>query len=135
MVPIRRWLASHGLRLRLVHLALIGAFVGFLTGLVASTGPITVPMFLAYGLVKGAFIATEAAGSLAVYVTKAAVFRSFGALPLDIFVKGLVTGASLMAGAFVAKRFVIALPAERFVLVMDGVMLVSGAALLWIALA
>ena len=40
-----------------------------------------------------------------------------------------------MVGAFVAKRFVVALPAERFRLVMDGVMLASGVALLWVALA
>jgi len=32
---------------------------------VVSTGPLSVPAFAAYGLVKGAFIATEAAGSLA----------------------------------------------------------------------
>jgi hypothetical protein len=135
MIFVRRHLASHGLRLARVHLALVGAFVGFLTGIVVSTGPLTVPMFLAYGLVKGAFLATEAAGSLAIYLTKAIVFRSFGALPLDIFVQGLVTGASLMVGAFVAKPFVITLPPERFHLLMDGVMLVSGGALLWIALA
>jgi hypothetical protein len=134
MIFVRRWLASHGLRLTRAHLALVGGFVGFLTGIVVSTGPITVPIFLAYGLVKGAFLATEAAGSLAVYLTKAAVFRTFGALPLDIFVEGLITGASLMVGAFVAKRFVIALPPERFRLLMDGVMLFSGGALLWIAL-
>lgn len=134
MIFVRRFVASHGLRLRWIHLALVGGFVGFLTGVVASTGPITVPIFLAYGLVKGAFIATEAAASLAVYVAKAAVFRTFGALPLDVLVQGLITGASLMAGAFIAKPFVIALPPERFRLLMDGVMLLSGGALLWIGL-
>ena len=66
--------------------------VGYLTGIVASTGPVTAPIFLATGLAKGAFLSTEAAASLAVYLTKAAVFRSLGALPLDILVKGLVTG-------------------------------------------
>src|SRR5581483_6234369 len=114
MIFARRRIASRGIRVTRVHLALIGGFVGFLTGIVVSTGPITVPIFLAYGLVKGAFLATEAAGSLAVYLTKAIVFRTFGALPVDIFVQGLITGASLMVGAFVAKRFVISLPPERF---------------------
>jgi uncharacterized membrane protein YfcA len=135
MIPVRRWLAARGLRLTAIHLALVGAPIGFLTGIAVSTGPITVPIFLAYGLVKGAFIATEAAGSLAVYVAKALVFRSFGALPLPIVAKGLIIGASLMVGSFAAKRLVIALPAERFRFVMDGVMLASGLALLWVALA
>jgi uncharacterized protein len=134
MIPTRRWLAARGVRLGLAHLALCGAPVGFLTGIAVSTGPITVPLFLAYGLVKGAFIATEAAASLAVYLAKTAVFRSLGALPLPIIAKGLITGTSLMAGAFVAKRFVVALAPERFRLLMDAVMLASGSALLWVAL-
>ena len=64
MIPARRWMARRKLRLRLPHLALAGAGIGFLTGIVASTGPINAPFFLAYGLVKGAYLGTEAMGSL-----------------------------------------------------------------------
>ncbi|MGH7397193.1 MAG: sulfite exporter TauE/SafE family protein [Candidatus Rokuibacteriota bacterium] len=133
MIPARRWLAAHGFRLRLSHLVVIGAVIGFLTGIVATTGPITAPIFLAYGLVKGAFIATEAAGSLAVYLSKAAVFRHFGALPLDVITQGLITGASLMAGAWIAKRFVLRLHPDRFRLLMDALMLISGLSMLYAA--
>ncbi|MGH7383840.1 MAG: sulfite exporter TauE/SafE family protein [Candidatus Rokuibacteriota bacterium] len=133
MIPARRWLAAHGFRLRLSHLVVIGAVIGFLTGIVATTGPITAPIFLAYGLVKGAFIATEAAGSLAVYLSKAAVFRHFGALPLDVITQGLITGASLMAGAWIAKRFVLRLHPDRFRLLMDALMLISGLSMLYTA--
>jgi hypothetical protein len=97
---------------------------------VVSTGPITAPIFLAAGLVKGAFLSSEAAASLAVYAAKAAVFRSFGALPLDILAKGLVTGSTLMAGAFIAKRFVLKMDPASFRLLMDGLMLASGLSLL-----
>jgi len=135
MIPARRWLAARELKLQRRHLALIGLVIGFLTGIVVTTGPISVPVFLAYGLVKGAFLATEAAGSLGIYVAKSAVFRSFGALPWDAIAKGLVIGASLMAGSYLAKRFVLRLPAERFRLLMDGMMAVSGIAMLWAAIA
>jgi hypothetical protein len=84
MVPGRRWLATRNIRLGFAGLALAGAGIGFLTGVVVSTGPLSVPAFSAYGLVKGAFIASEAAGSLALYISKAITFRQFGALPLDI---------------------------------------------------
>ena len=134
MIGVRRWMAAHQLRLGLAHLALIGVPVGYLTGIVVSTGPITAPIFLAAGLVKGAFLSSEAAASLAVYVAKAAVFRSFGALPLDIVAKGLVIGSTLMAGAFIAKRFVLKMDAARFRLLMDGLMLLSGLTLLWAAI-
>ena len=134
MIPARRWLAARGFRLRPAHLLVIGAGIGFLTGIVVTTGPITAPIFLAAGLVKGAFIATEAAGSLAVYLSKTAVFRLFGALPAPVITQGLITGASLMAGAWIARRFVLRLHPDRFRLLMDTLMLLSGLAMLWSAI-
>jgi len=133
MIPGRRWLAARGLRLGPGHLALAGVPVGYLTGIVVSTGPITVPIFLAYGLVKGGFIATEAAASLAVYVSKVAVFQGFGALPAKVIVEGLISGSSLMAGAFLAKRFVLRLEPGQFRILMEGLMFVSGLVMLWAA--
>jgi hypothetical protein len=133
MIGVRRWMAAHQLKLRLEHLAVIGVPVGYLTGIVVSTGPLTAPIFLATGLVKGAFLSTEAAASLAVYLAKAAVFRSFGALPLEIVAKGLIVGCTLMAGAFIAKRFVLRLEPHKFRLLIDGLMLLSGLTLLWAA--
>jgi uncharacterized membrane protein YfcA len=133
MVPLRRLIAARDLRLNLWHLAIIGVVIGFVTGIVATTGPLTVPVFLAYGLVKGAFLATEAAGSLAIYISKSITFRTLGALTFDALARGLIIGSSLMAGTFLAKRVVVKLPAERFRVLMDGLLLVSGAAMLWAA--
>jgi uncharacterized membrane protein YfcA len=133
MVPTRRWLARRSIQFSLLHLALIGGVVGFLTGIVVSTGPITVPVFMSYGLVKGAFLATEAAGSLAVYGTKVAVFKHFGALPLHVVLDGLITGSALMAGSFAARYVVVRMSARTFKLVVDGLMLSSGLSLLWAA--
>ena len=130
MIPGRRWLAARDRRLGPPHLVAVGAVVGFLTGIVATTGPITAPIFLACGLVKGAFLSTEAAGSLAVYLSKAAVFRRFGALPADTILKGAITGASLMAGSVLARRFVLRLHPNRFRLLMDALMLLSGLTML-----
>jgi len=133
MVPGRRWLASRNLKFGFWHLAIAGAVIGFLTGIVVSTGPLSVPAFAAYGLVKGAFIATEAAGSLALYISKALTFRQFGALPFDIVVKGLISGSSVMAGTYTARLIVERLSVATFQRLLDGVMVVSGAALLWAA--
>ena len=130
MIWIRRWMAVHDLKLRPLHLAIIGVPIGYLTGVVVSTGPLTAPIFLAAGLIKGAFVGTEAAATLMVYLAKTAVFRGFGALPADIVAKGLLTGSTLMAGSFIAKRFVLSIPPERFRLLMDGLMLASGLTLL-----
>src|SRR5215813_10891228 len=134
MVPARHWLARHELKAKLWHLAIGGAVIGYLTGIVVSTGPLSVPLFLFYGLSKGSFLATEAASSLGLFFTKSVTFERFGALTADIFLKGLIAGSSLMLGAFVAKRFVLQLKPDVFRLIMDGIMLAAGASLLWAAM-
>jgi hypothetical protein len=131
MVPARHWLARHQLNLSLWHLALGGALIGYLTGIVVSTGPLSVPLFLFYGLTKGAFLATEAASSLGLYLSKSVTFERFGALTPDVAYKGLIAGSSLMFGAFIAKRFVLRLEPDIFRLVMDAIMLAAGLSMLW----
>ena len=133
MVPVRHWLARHELKANLWHLAIGGALIGYLTGIVVSTGPLSVPLFLFYGLTRGAFLATEAASSLGLYVSKSVTFERFGALTPDVAIKGLIAGSSLMFGAFIAKRFVLKLEPDVFRLLMDAIMILAGVSLLWTA--
>lgn len=133
MIPVGRWIAQRQWRLGLPHLSLLGAGIGFLTGIVVSTGPINAPFFLAYGLVKGAYLGTEAMSSIAVYLAKAVTFRGLGALPVETIGKGFIVGSSLVAGAFIAKRYVRQLDAQKFRLLMDGLLLMAGATMLWAA--
>ena len=135
MVPARHWLARHHLKFSLWHLALGGAVIGYLTGIVVSTGPLSVPLFLFYGLTRGAFLATEAASSLGLYFSKSVTFQRFGALTGEVALRGVIAGSSLMFGAFIAKRFVLRLEPEMFRLVMDAIMLLAGASMLWNAFA
>jgi len=131
MIPARRWLVARGMRVKAWHLPIVGAVIGFLSGMVASTGPINTPFFLAYGLVKGAYLATEAVGSMAIGITKAIVFQRFDALPLETVGRGLLIGASLMIGSRLAKTFVLRLDAEQFRLLMDLLLAGAGLVLLW----
>jgi len=133
MIPARRWMARHQFAFSLLHLALIGAPIGFLTGIVVSTGPITVPVFLGHGLERGSFLGTEAAASVAVYAAKVGSFQAFGALPAAVVLQGLIAGAALMSGAFLARPLVLSLTPAAMRLLIDGLMLCSGTALLWAA--
>jgi uncharacterized membrane protein YfcA len=130
MIPTRRWLFARKLRIEAWHLALVGAGIGYLSGMVASTGPINTPFFLAYGLVKGAYLSTEALGSMAIGLTKAIVFQRFNALPLETVARGLIVGATLMIGSRLAKGFVIRLDAHQFRALMDGLLAGAGLVLL-----
>src|SRR5262245_65925499 len=103
MVPARRWLLARGLSVKAWHLTLVGAGIGFLSGMVASTGPINTPFFLAYGLVKGAYIATEAVGSMEIGITKAIVFQRFDAMTAEAVLGGFLVGASLLVGLWIDR--------------------------------
>jgi uncharacterized membrane protein YfcA len=135
MIPARRALAASGFRFRLWHLGVAGAVIGYLTGIVASTGPINTPFFLGYGLVKGAYIGTEAMASLSKYVAKAIAFNQLGALPWAIVAKGLIVGSTVTIGSYLSKRFVLRLEPEQFRLLMEGLMALAGVTMIASALA
>jgi uncharacterized membrane protein YfcA len=133
MIPMRHWLKTHRYRLHLWHLAVGGAVIGFVTGIVLSTGPLSVPAFASYGLVKGAFLATEAASSLTLMITKVATFQQLGALPGPAIVQGLVIGSSVMVGSFVGKAIVLRMSVNFFEHLLDAILVCSGLSLLWAA--
>ncbi len=130
MIPIRRWLLSRQIHVPLWGLSCAGAIVGTLTGIVSNTGPVNTPFFLAHGLVKGAFIGTEAMSSLFMFSSKSAAFRYFGALPDEVILNGLIVGSTLMVGAWVAKRFVEKLDEDHFRGLMDAVLFIAGIAMI-----
>lgn len=131
VIPARRWFAARGFRIGLGGMAVVGGCIGFLTGLVATTGPINTPFFLAYGLVKGAFVSTEAVGAAAISITKAIVFQRLGALPVETIVRGLAIGSSLMVGSWLSKRIVLAFDPAQFRLLLEAMLLIAGIAMLW----
>ena len=133
MIPARRWLRRQAFRPGLWHMALVGAGIGYLTGIVASTGAINTPFFLAYGLLKGAYIGTEAASSLALFLAKGATFQHLGIIDGHAIGQGLLIGAFVLLGSTLSRRIVLQLPEQRFVQLMEGVMLVSGLSILWMA--
>ena len=133
MIPLRRWHLKAQIRLQLWHLALAGAVIGFLTGLVLSTGPLSVPVFLSYGLDRGAFLSTEAASSVVIYISKVITFQQLGALPVEVALRGVLVGSSLMAGTYAGKIVVARMSPHAFAHVLDALMLCSGLSMLWAA--
>jgi uncharacterized membrane protein YfcA len=135
MIPTRRWLHAHSFQIRLWQLALSGAAIGYVTGIVLSTGPLSVPVFTSYGLLKGAFLSTEAASSLALMFSKVVTFQQLGALPLAALLQGVIVGASVMAGSFVGKAIVQRMSIHTFQYLLDALLLCSGLSILWAAFA
>lgn len=130
MIPARRWLLSTGFRIGLLGMALVGVVIGYLSGLVTTVGPINTPFFLAYGLVKGPFISTEALASAMMGLTKAGVFRTFGALPTETLLKGLLVGSAVTVGSWASRQLMPKIDTSGFQLMMDGVLLFAAVIML-----
>jgi len=130
LIPIRRWLRKKNFYLKLWQMSLVGAAIGYLTGIVATTGAINTPFFLAFGLTKGAFLGTEAASTLSILFTKGITFHQLGFLNNTAIIQGLLIGSCVLIGSIFSKRIVLALPEKKFLLLMELVMLVSGVSIL-----
>jgi uncharacterized protein len=130
VIPLRRVAARARWRFHWWHMAVAGAGVGFLTGMILSTGPLSVPVFTGYGLTGGGFLGSEAASALLLYSGKLATFGSAGVLTSTVLTSGVVIGAALLIGSLLARRILRSVTARRYDLLIDLVLVTAAVGLL-----
>jgi uncharacterized membrane protein YfcA len=106
--------------------AVIGAGSSFLSALLGSVGPLMAPFFLAFGLVKGAYIGTEALSTVVMHVAKLVAYKQSAVLPPHAVLVGLALGPIMVAGSLAGKRIVDRLPERAFVLIVDVTLVAAG---------
>jgi len=126
VVAWRRLRPRTVVRLPLRAFALIGAAASFLSALLGSVGPLMAPFFLAYGLVKGAYIGTEALSTVVMHVTKLIAYRRASVLPGTSIVTGVAVGPIMILGSWIGKRIVDRIPEQVFVLLIEATMTAAG---------
>lgn len=126
MVIWRHWRPLPPMRFTAVWFLPFGAVFGFLTGLVSAVGPLMAPFFLAFGLVKGAYVGTSGVGVMLQQATKLAVFAESEFLPLPLVWLGLGLMPCIVLGTWLGRRLMRILPEKVFVWIVEGVMLTSG---------
>ena len=104
----------------------IGAAASFLSALLGSVGPLMAPLFLAYGLVKGAYIGTEALATVVMHVSKLFAYNRPAILPPHAIVVGLLLGPVMILGSYVGKHIVDRLPERVFIIVIEVTLLAAG---------
>jgi uncharacterized membrane protein YfcA len=109
---------------------LIGAVFAFASALVGSIGPVMAPFFLQAGLVKGAYIGTEAAASVVMQVTKLVAYGIAALLSALTLGVGVLLTPVMFAGAWIGKRIVDRLPERVFVTIVEVALVVTGVAFL-----
>jgi len=125
-VPLRRVLTSGRLDVRMVHFPFVGGAIGLLSALVVTVGPVVTPFFLAYGLRRGAFIATEAMCAGAMHVTRGLVFARYRMLTWETVMIGLVLGATMFAGSWIGRRLLDRMSDRVFLAVIEVILVVMG---------
>src|SRR2546425_8608952 len=126
VVVYRRAGRSSAMRLPLRAFAIVGAVFSFLSALLGSVGPIMIPFFLAYGLVKGALIGTEALATVVMHVTKLVAYGGTSILTAANMTAGLALGPCMVLGSFVGKRILKRLPEQLFVAIIEITLIVAG---------
>ncbi len=109
---------------------ILGAIFSFLSALLGSVGPIMIPFFLAYGLVKGALIGTEALATVVMHVTKLVAYGSTAILTSRSITVGLALGSIMILGSFVGKKILDRLPERIFIFLIEATLLIAGAGFL-----
>lgn len=106
--------------------AWLGALFSFISALTGSIGPLMAPFFLAYGLVKGAYIGTEALATVVMHVVKLGAYSGMAILTGRAVVAGLALGPIMIVGSYVGKRILDRLPEKVFVAIIELVLVGAG---------
>jgi uncharacterized protein len=109
----------------------IGAVSSFLSALLGSVGPLMAPFFLAYGLVKGAYIGTEALSTVVMHLAKLVAYKQSAILPWHAVLAGLALGPIMVGGSFAGKRIVDRISERVFVAIIELTLLAAGVLFLW----
>jgi uncharacterized membrane protein YfcA len=108
----------------------VGAASGLGSALVGSVGPLTAPFFLARGLVKEAYIGTEACSAVVMHAAKLVAYGVGALLSMRVLVLGLLLAPTTMLGAWAGRHVVRRMSERAFVLVVEVGLVVSGLLLL-----
>jgi hypothetical protein len=105
----------------------LGIISGFLSALLGIVGPFMAPFFLAYGLLRGAYIGTEALATVTIHVTKLGVYGSYSFLTPDNLLVGFSIGVVAFLGSYLGRRILARVPDRIFPIIIESVLVISGA--------
>ncbi len=104
----------------------VGAVCGFLEGVMGTVGPLMAPFFLAYGLMRNAYIGTDALATVAMQGTKLAVFGGAQVLKPELIVAGFTLIPFMIGGTVIGKRLLERVPERAFAVLIEGMLVVAG---------
>ena len=113
-------------RIKLGGFVPLGAVSGILSAILGTVGPLAAPFFLSYGLVKGAYIGTEAMTAVIMHITKLGVYGNFSLIGARTLLIGAAIGVVMLAGTFLGYKLLPKVPGHLFPYIIEGVLVISG---------
>jgi uncharacterized protein len=130
-VPLRRVLKRRGRRLGEKGFAAAAAGWGVVVGGTTGAGVILLSLLMATGLEGAAVIATDAAVSIVMGIIKLMVFGLAGVITPAVLVIALLIGGIAFPCTFLAKLIVERLPVHVHAALLDAVVIVGGAIMIF----
>jgi uncharacterized membrane protein YfcA len=130
-VPLRRWVTHMKFQMGNGGLAAGSVLYGFLAGSTTGAGVVLLSVLMASGLAGAWVVATDALVSITIAVGKLSVFGVSGAMTPQVIAFGLLIGLVALPGAFLAKRFVERLPMHVHTGMLDAIVVLGGAAMIF----
>jgi len=130
-VPLRRWLTHMKFKMNTGGLTATSLLYGFLAGSTTGSGVILLSVLMASGLAGAWVVATDALVSIGVAVAKLSVFGVSGAMTPQVIALGLMIGVVAIPGAFLAKAFVERLPVHVHTGLLDAIVVLGGASMVF----
>ena len=129
-VPLRRLMRRRGLALSDRGLAAAAFGWGPLAGGTVGAGIILLSLLMAAGLEGAAVVATDAAISIGIGLTKLATFGLAGVVTAKVIAVALLIGAVAFPGAFLAKALIARLPVHVHAAILDAMVASGGAVMI-----
>jgi uncharacterized membrane protein YfcA len=129
-VPLRRLMKARGLKLSDPMLAAACFAWGPLAGGTVGAGILLLSLLMAAGLEGAAVVATDAAISIGIGLTKLATFGLAGAVTAQVVAVALLIGCVAFPGAFLAKALVNRMPVHLHTTLLDAIVAVGGAVMI-----
>ena len=125
MVAYRHTPFGTSTKLNLRGFVPLGAASGVLSAVMGTVGPFAASFFLSYGLVKGAYIGTEAMTAVIMHVTKLGVYGSYTLISLHTLLIGIAIGAIMILGTFLGGKLLHRIPEHIFPYLIEGTLVIS----------
>ena len=107
-----------------------GGIVGFLSAVVGSAGPLGAAFFLGLNLPAVAYVASEAVTAVAMHLAKIIVYQKYKLIGFQEMGFGIFLGIAMILGSWTGKRVIERLPREKFILLVEVLLVVSAVQLI-----